>query len=684
MKAFERLRISEWGILFLLAFCILWKGGKSLEATWLLSAFAGCITIGYWTMKNFRRRDKGQLQDAKNGLSTSRPEVPYFLWLCALLYIFLTVVSFAFSTTRNYGLDEVLRTASFMFVFLWIARMTAEDDTEKLLKLCTKVITAAVIVAAVIGIAVYIFQPVNRFVGTFFDYRFHTDYWPNAWGQFVLLAWPLVLLEALRSKKSIVTWLLMGALGLVLGSLLLSYSRGSMIAFAGQIVVLLLLYSMIASRDVRYRRIFKQLVRVTVIQSLAVTVIAVGVFLSVNALRSYSFDVQSVSEKVTFTASEGVSSISERSQFWNQATTLFQERPLSGWGPYSFRFVQPRLMQDVLATSDHPHNAALKLAMELGIFAAAIYFVIIGYVLINSIRSLFTKRRAHSHERDAVHIIILASLIGVLAHNMIDYNLQFVGIGLAFWMYVGFLVEPVSADSNNVADSFRRWRFGKTLSRVDTLFALLLLVVVLWEGHFLLFSSFGRHAEARGDSDNALVWYSRSRDSYFTRDMYLSEALLYMSRQRNDESLQALDRYQSQNAEDPRFWKIRGMLALRMKDDKIADQALDRAYLYGKYTDLGIVQLYADNLRKKKTPGELLSHKLEFDALFSEYADAIERNAHFIALSQNVEELLALSRSLAAMYPLDGQRYKSIARKASAHARAERENYDSRMSGILW
>jgi O-antigen ligase len=60
------------------------------------------------------------------------------------------------------------------------------------------------------------------------------------------------------------------------------------------------------------------------------------------------------------------------------------ERPMIGFGPGTFRFVQPQLQHEVLATSDHPHNVFLKLAMERG-WPAATFFC---FFLFNSSFSL--------------------------------------------------------------------------------------------------------------------------------------------------------------------------------------------------------------------------------------------------------------------------------------------------------
>lgn len=109
---------------------------------------------------------------------------------------------------------------------------------------------------------------------------------------------------------------------------------------------------------------------------------------------------------------------------------------------------------------------------------------------------------------------------------------------------------------------------------------------------------------------------------------------------------------------------------------------MSTAYALGKYTDLDILNLLLQTGHEPTVRTLLIPRKLEFDTLFSEYADAIEHNTHFIALSTNVEALMSVSRELSNLFPNDAQRYKQIARKASAHAEEERKQYTARALGL--
>ncbi len=633
---------------FLLAFCILWKGGKSLEATWLLALLAGGLTLAWW---------QGQLHLPKEKRACA---VPQWLWWSGLAFLLWTIVAYIQSSTRNYGLDEVLRDASLWFVLLWIVRMRGTKHGEEMERGIIKVIAVCAVIACMVGVAVYSLQPVNRFVGTFFDHRFHTDYWPNAWGQFLLLAWPAVILATSSMKKAPWTSVTRtAALGLLFGCLLLSYSRGAMMAFAGQIV-LLSLFSVFVWWKAKKRMPIKEIG----IATIGAMIIGAAIFFGANQLRSRLFDVQSVTEKVTFTADEGRSSIDERSQFWHQSYALMLERPLLGWGPYSFRFVQPRLQGHVLATSDHPHNVFLKLGMERGVIAMLLFGVIVIGILFFAVRKLW----------DSTRILLVIAVAGVLAHNLIDYNLQFVGIALPFWLLLGCIATPCTKSPANMTLHLRRI--------VEVLLASALLIVTIAEGRMLVLSSFGRHAEAAGKADEALAWYDQADGEWFSRDMYLGKANLLYPASYQAEAVEMLERYLAENAEDARAWKLYGDF-LEQRDPKRMD-AYARAYAYGRYDYVGMINAYLVFLRDEKGGEKLDSLEPELDKLFQNYAEAIKFNVHFIALSQNVEEFQELANTLAQLYPVKAAAYRKASDEAWAKAQQERTRFAERQPGMLW
>ncbi len=593
------------------------------------------------------------------------PHISGLLWWTGLAFILLTLLSFVFSLTKNYGLDEVMTAFSLFLLFVWSARTAARDPS--FVSRFMRWISVALLIACGVGILVYVFQPVSRFVGTFFNYRFQTDYWPNAWAEEVLLLWPIlvwVLFGRKQGERTVKSDALKSVvIGLVIGCLLLSYSRGGFIAFAGQLSLFAFLMLLSAKRDsLQKKRVL--------LSSLIVCVVALGVFLETNQVRSQLHQVESVTRKVTFSSDEGASSISERAQFWKQAASLTIERPLFGWGPYSFRFVQPHLQRSILATSDHPHNVFLKLAVERGVPAAVCFLLIVLSVLFIALRRAF--RRSITFQERTMIITLVVSVAGVIAHNLIDFNLQFVGIALPLWMVFAFLTAQRNAPATN----------SKFPVTAEIILSIVLLAAAGCEGTFLVYSSLARKAEAAGDLPRALELYEMTDNALFPRDQWLSRGVILLSLGKVAEAQRATERALQLNEQDARAWRLLGDIELKAAQWDKALTAYTRAYSFGRYNDIGIARGF---VYLKMQEGKMLSdRRQEVDLLLNEFGLAIEQNTHFIALSQNVEQLVSLCDLMAKMYPVDREAYRALATEAMTHAKRERSRISAHAQGFLW
>ena len=633
-------------LLLLVAFSVLWRGGKSVDATWILAGVACVMTLCIW----WRNRRETAVQ------------LPPSVWLSGFAFVLWTVVSFLTSKTQNYGLDEVLRDGALFLIFVTVAR-TPPSATLDLWRRFAATIGITAAIACLVGIAVYALQPVDRFVGTFFDARFHTDYWPNAWAEFLLLAWPMTLLLGLQAKTPARRLGWIAILGLLLGSLLLSYSRGAVLVFSAQTILLGVVWSMGKSSvpPTRSAGAF----------ALA-ALLALLLFSGVNRLRTSQFSVLSAGDKVTFTATEGTSSINERSAFWRQSLLFSVQRPVFGWGPYSFRFVQPRLAEGVLQTSDHPHNVFLKLLVERGVPGVLLYMLFLASVFLPAMRRLLLRKE------NGFLFFGLVAAIGVFAHNLIDYNLQFVGIALPLWILLGLLQAGGTRPSPVPQRTFESALAGA------------LLVVTIVEGVFLGLSSLGRRAEARGDFPAAIQWYEAAEHEIFRRDMDLSRSNILINQKLFEKGSIALDDYEKNNAQDARLWEMRARLLDAEGKSEQALETLDLAYMLGKWTNAGILHgLLA--IHEKTNRALTVEEFEEYLSVVKAYAEAVQRNAHFIALSMNVEELMAAASLLSRLCPLtmeecDRRTAELDLRTAAAdrNARAEREKFTARPSGYLW
>lgn len=656
---------SQVALLFLLAFAILWRGGRTLETTLLLGLAACAVVL-------FRGR---------RSCDADRPIAPVVWWL-TIAFVLWSAVSYVFTTTMNYGFDEVAQTASLALLFLWMARRPRESKVRMSV---LRVMTVTVLLACLIGVLIYAMGPINRFVGTFLDIRAPWKHaWPNAWAELLLLAWPVALLLArpdrAQGKGAMQTfWMMLRSsipAGVMVGCLILSFSRAAFLAFLGQGLILLFW-------SYRRRAPWKRVASV----AMSTLFIALVIFGLSNYLRSRAHAVQSLSERTLFLAPEGMSSIAERKAFWRQGFDLSLARPIFGWGPGSFRFAQTALMEDVLETSDHPHNVLLKVALERGWPAAIILLTLTLVLLLPLVKGLFPPMRssggarpflcpvARMQRREVTTgiVLLLTAVLGVLAHNLVDFNLHYIAVSLPTVLILGMLAETEAGKTNK-----------KFVHKIECALTVILLAAVLHEGFYAVTSTVGRRADTQGDGEQALLWYGRSKGEWYSRDLSLAQARVQLRVGFRDAALETLRRYtEVVNPIDARGWLLYAQAEEVAGHTMLAETYYQRAYALGRYTDLRILRSLLP-LLSLKSETERTDRKEEFAELLQQYYDAILRNSHYTALTPNVEEFVRIADFMGEQYPEEAPRYQVMAAGVVRQAKAEREKQVTLQSQVLW
>jgi tetratricopeptide (TPR) repeat protein len=289
------------------------------------------------------------------------------------------------------------------------------------------------------------------------------------------------------------------------------------------------------------------------------------------------------------------------------------------------------------------------------------------------------------HYQHGTHLTLafLVAIAGVAAHNLVDYNVQFVGILLPLTLITGIVSVPLSPRTTSAR--------AKAQRVVEGVLAILVLAFALREGYYLLISSRGRHAEAQGKALQAIVWYTDAQPALFTRDLLLSKAALLLEPGKLDdahlaEAKQALNDYQRVNAEDARLWKLRSDLAVAAQEPQKATDAYRKAYALGKYNDIGIAHLLLREMAgpKVRATPEIDAWRNELERVLNDFALAIEENAHFISLSRNVEGAMETASLLARLYPQDADAYKQLIERIRAKSQQDRTRFQARPDGLLW
>ena len=262
---------------------------------------------------------------------------------------------------------------------------------------------------------------------------------------------------------------------------------------------------------------------------------------------------------------------------------MASEKPLFGYGPFSFRYVYPKIQTTFLAVSDHPHNWIIKIATENGVPAALLFLTFLAYLV-------FTHKRNFEKldVEDKTFVSFLSiSLMGAVLHNMIDYNMNFLTTILLFWVILGMYRQY----SEN---------FGVTKVPKFLIFAALMFIGI--------FASYETINIAQKDY----------RNSFFPRDYFLEKEV----------DLQ----YQLKlNPHDARAWNSSGNFEKALEEDPMNN------FAYYK-NSLRELIVYGS--------GEFEEITQKVLPLLQSYEPMLSQNLHFTAFTGNPEEAAEIYRIL--------------------------------------
>ncbi|OIO52868.1 hypothetical protein AUJ78_00715 [Candidatus Peregrinibacteria bacterium CG1_02_41_10] len=610
-----RKKVSTWlfGLAFLILFLfpLLFKGGKGYESV---------LWAGFWVFILIA-----------TGLRHLK-EVYFSLWrfLVSLFFVFLAgglfALSFFFSTTRNFGFNELL----LFWVGILVSLVVLFTDVE--LKKLVKILLILTGLTCLIGIIVYCFEPASRFVGTFLVFWEPPSFFPNA-----LACWLLGLIPAswyfywTSAKRAKWGWGVL--LILMLASLVLTYSRAGW-----GIGVLELIVVIGVSQKLKFER-RQTWWRAAVLILIPTAALVFGL----NYWRGFNFPVESFLKKAVFHAEEQGVSWQERLDFWRGSLTLLKEVPTFGYGPYSFAFYWPRVQQELLVYSDHPHNLVLKILLEEGVIFTVVTFFWLLFVLIPKKKHWILLKS----KENRFFIFLFLGLCALLSHNLIDFNLNFTSNALLFFVLIGGIGRFTLAQG-----VIRRIDLKQT-RRVLCLIAMLIFLIVGHELYFGFWEKEGRRLKAEGSLAQAWLILEKAQPIWHKRNLPLNLAAtasqLYQQTQATqwlEEELKILLNLKQLNQEDANLFNLWGWWNFQQGDLKAAEENFKHALTLNSLNNLGFYVNYFKVLamgQKDRLIGKTSPYLKE---LLEVYADKLRVNAHFTILTANPKQALELYQLL--------------------------------------
>jgi len=170
---------------------------------------------------------------------------------------------------------------------------------------------------------------------------------------------------------------------------------------------------------------------------LTMVIVLAFVFLPTNALVARFADLANTDQISSDT----------RVQMWRDTTGLIKAYPLfgCGMGGYESCFLRYKTVAP-MATVDYAHNDYLQVLAELGIFGFCAGLIFVMRIVQRTARA---AAYASSIDQQYIAIACLASIIAILLHSFVDFNMYVPANGMAFAWVAGIAGPAVSRSTRH-------------------------------------------------------------------------------------------------------------------------------------------------------------------------------------------------------------------------------------------
>lgn len=506
-------------------------------------------------------------------------------------YLIFSLLSLFYSETANTGWPEITLETAMLGLLVFIPRLPLPDWKS--------LVTPLIVIQFLFAVYQFYGGDSPRAVGTFLNWSRTADIYPNALALFSVLIIPIFWgAKTNRARNGILLFM-------AFSTLFLSYSRGGTLALFLPLAGLSLWQLYQGEKSHLVRNIFCLL-------------LAAGLFWGMNQLRfSKGLPTANLAEKLIFEGDEKITSVNERSQFWQQSLILLAKAPVWGYGPGSFPYIFPARQEIPLSNSSHPHNWVLKVAVERGWLALTAFLVLIFFIFRHGLNDFSRK------------IPYLAALTAGFLHNSIDFNLNF---PLNYWLLIligGIILTDRQDQKSHVSPAPAR------------IFSALILVLIVTVTGVLTW----KHAAyARGNNSTDPQVQSSAFADLNYGDAALKRADI-LSAANDSQAETVLRRHLDLNRHDSLAWTRLGQWHFIQGEGEKAILALEKSIAVNP---LNFVEsyLWLAKTLNRFAPEKIKTSEDRFYFFLKSYLRAAMNNLHHTAEGEQVEQAAQLSAEL--------------------------------------
>ncbi|GAB4033449.1 MAG: tetratricopeptide repeat protein [Elusimicrobiota bacterium] len=366
-----------------------------------------------------------------------------FIFLSPFIsYLAYVWISFLHAPYKGPSVDDLIRYTIYMTVSLIVIREFDKRAVDRL----TRILTLTAYIATIYGLIQWLdtrFFPspregsgIDPFIWRWaFGERVFSTYGnPNFFGNFLVLIFPILLSQFLKSRS----FIYLPVIFLDAFCVYFTYTKGAWIGFGITSVIFLALYIYFFTK-----------------------------FDKAKILKIYAglmiLAVLIVGSVVIYAKKTSMTSVPFRVATWLSTWEMIETHPAIGTGTGVFKVIYPAYRRPVIfhlegkhnTETDHSENEHLEQMMDHGILGAGIFYWIVSFVAFIALKALKfnTENIKDKKPDDCAYDILgyLAAFLGMLIHNFTDVSMRFVSSGV----YLGLLPAVII----NLSRGHALWEF---------------------------------------------------------------------------------------------------------------------------------------------------------------------------------------------------------------------------------
>ncbi|MCL4360440.1 O-antigen ligase family protein [Patescibacteria group bacterium] len=262
----------------------------------------------------------------------------------------------------------------------------------------------------------------------------YASYGHNHLSEYLLLILPTTLFFCTdgRNKKKQAIWVFLFAFFVL--NLFLTFSRAAVVVFFLMMLAILIRYL-----RGRYKRIIIGLCLLQLVVTILFVVVTSG-----GSRRNISLHFLSGGQTLWIHRQTQKPLSSEtRPDYWDQAWRAFRSRPLTGYGPGSFKLVSYRFQRVADQWSWFAHSLFFQSLAELGISGTIALGLLMGFPLIFLVRT----HLARGEKKLSLESALMIGIAGVALHGLVDFTFSFPAVWLSFWVVVAILMKKAERNT---------------------------------------------------------------------------------------------------------------------------------------------------------------------------------------------------------------------------------------------